>query len=94
MYLKYRYPPAFARLRGHLFFILLLNVFEVIAIHTMASKIPEKIAETTSSSHEVSTATSIDIAEAEAQGFDAAATKKLVRKLDWHLIPFLALIYL
>lgn len=30
----------------------------------------------------------------EAQGFDEAGTKKLVRKLDWHLIPFLSLIYL
>lgn len=30
----------------------------------------------------------------ESQGFDQKATKKLVRKLDWHLIPFLALIYL
>lgn len=30
----------------------------------------------------------------EAGGFDLGATKKLVRKLDWHLIPFLSLIYL
>lgn len=30
----------------------------------------------------------------ESQGFDAAATKKLLRKLDWHLIPFMSLIYL
>lgn len=41
-----------------------------------------------------SVATSVDISEREAQGFDASATKKLVRKLDWHLIPFLSLIYL
>lgn len=27
-------------------------------------------------------------------GFDAVATKKLLRKLDWHLVPFLALLYL
>ncbi|CAG8953906.1 hypothetical protein HYFRA_00010867 [Hymenoscyphus fraxineus] len=26
--------------------------------------------------------------------FDAAATAKLIRKIDWHLIPFLSLIYL
>lgn len=26
--------------------------------------------------------------------FDEAATKRLLRKLDWHLIPFLALLYL
>lgn len=30
----------------------------------------------------------------EAQGFDAAGTKKLLRKLDWHLVPFLSLLYL
>ncbi|KAH8650578.1 high-affinity nicotinic acid transporter [Tricladium varicosporioides] len=30
----------------------------------------------------------------ETPGFDAKATKKLIRKIDWHLIPFLALIYL
>lgn len=29
-----------------------------------------------------------------APAFDAKATKKLIRKIDWHLIPFLALIYL
>lgn len=27
-------------------------------------------------------------------GFDQSATKKLLRKLDWHLVPFLALLYL
>ncbi len=27
-------------------------------------------------------------------GFDEAATKRLIRKLDLHLIPFMALIYL
>lgn len=32
--------------------------------------------------------------DAEPQGFDAAGTKKLLRKLDWHLIPFMSLIYL
>lgn len=32
--------------------------------------------------------------EIESHGFDAAATKKLLRKLDWHLIPFMSLIYL
>jgi hypothetical protein len=40
--------------------------------------------------------TAIDVAagEVETQGFDAAATKKLLRKLDWHIIPFMSLIYL
>lgn len=32
--------------------------------------------------------------EVESQGFDQAATKKLLRKLDWHIIPFMSLIYL
>jgi hypothetical protein len=40
----------------------------------------------------VSGATSVDVIEA--QGFDIQTTKKLVLKLDWHLIPFLSLIYL
>jgi hypothetical protein len=31
---------------------------------------------------------------AETQGFDEKATKRLLRKIDWHLIPFLSLIYL
>ena len=30
----------------------------------------------------------------QSQPFDQAATKRLLRKLDWHLIPFLTLIYL
>lgn len=40
--------------------------------------------------------TTFDVAsgEVETQGFDQAATKKLLRKLDWHIIPFMSLIYL
>ena len=30
----------------------------------------------------------------ESNEFDAQGTKRLLRKLDWHLIPFLSLIYL
>ena len=30
----------------------------------------------------------------EAPQFDHARTKTLLRKLDWHLVPFLALLYL
>jgi hypothetical protein len=40
----------------------------------------------------LSSSNSLDLIEA--GGFDLRATKKLVRKLDWHLIPFLSLIYL
>ena len=32
--------------------------------------------------------------DVEPNGFDTVATKKLLRKLDWHLIPFMSLIYL
>jgi hypothetical protein len=35
---------------------------------------------------------SIEIAES--QPFDQNANKKLLRKLDWHIIPFMSLIYL
>jgi hypothetical protein len=40
--------------------------------------------------------TAVDIlsGDVETQGFDALATKKLLRKLDWHIIPFMSLIYL
>lgn len=41
---------------------------------------------------EISRPDSLDITEA--QGYDENATKKLLSKLDWHLIPFLSLIYL
>ncbi|KAG7124781.1 putative transporter like protein [Verticillium longisporum] len=40
---------------------------------------------------------SIDVdyaSDPERHGFDAQATKKLLRKIDWALIPFLALLYL
>ena len=30
----------------------------------------------------------------EPQGFDKLATKRLVRKIDWVLLPFLSLLYL
>jgi hypothetical protein len=30
----------------------------------------------------------------ETQGFDETATKRLLRKLDWNIIPFMSLIYL
>ena len=35
---------------------------------------------------------SIEIADSES--FDHHATKKLLRRLDWHIIPFMSLIYL
>jgi hypothetical protein len=40
--------------------------------------------------------TAVDIlaGDVETQGFDAPATKKLLRKLDWNIIPFMSLIYL
>jgi len=32
--------------------------------------------------------------EIETQGYSAVSTKTLLRKLDWHIIPFMSLIYL
>lgn len=40
----------------------------------------------------VSVGTSVE--DVETNGFDEVGTKKLLRKLDWHLIPFMSLIYL
>lgn len=39
-------------------------------------------------------AKSSDDGHIEAAGFDAAGTKKLLRKIDWTLVPFLAFLYL
>lgn len=36
----------------------------------------------------------VEITAAEAAGYDLSATKKLLRRLDWHIIPFMSLIYL
>lgn len=38
------------------------------------------------------TASVVEINEAVA--YDRSATKKLLRRLDWHIIPFMSLIYL
>jgi hypothetical protein len=53
---------------------------------------PTKVAEKNVGVLTVSASESVD--SIEAQGFDVARTKKLIGKLDWHLIPFLSLIYL
>lgn len=50
---------------------------------------PEKIAELAEESTKMSV---VDITET--AGYDHRATKKLLRKLDWHIIPFMSLIYL
>lgn len=42
----------------------------------------------------VGTSASNSVEYVEAQGFDEKATKKMIRRIDWHLIPFLSLIYL
>lgn len=49
-------------------------------------KITEKIG--------ISSTPDLSTGEIESQGFDNVATKKLLRKLDWHIIPFMSLIYL
>lgn len=43
--------------------------------------------------HEM-TADKLDSSSLESAGFDAAATKRLTRKIDWNLLPLLALLYL
>ena len=50
--------------------------------------------EKTASSETAVSLPSVGSGEVEAQGWDAANTKKLLRKLDWHIIPFMSLIYL
>jgi hypothetical protein len=53
--------------------------------------------EKTKTPHEVAVVSATpDIAdgEIETQGYDAVSTKTLLRKLDWHIIPFMSLIYL
>ncbi|KAF2795769.1 high-affinity nicotinic acid transporter [Melanomma pulvis-pyrius CBS 109.77] len=44
----------------------------------------------------VANETAVDVAagDLETQGFSATSTKTLLRKLDWHIIPFMSLIYL
>lgn len=51
-------------------------------------------AEKTTGKVDVSPTPDLSTGEVESQGFDHAATKKLLRKLDWHIIPFMSLIYL
>lgn len=46
------------------------------------------------STEETSAAASINIVDAELLGWDEKATKRLLRRLDWHIIPFMSLIYL
>jgi hypothetical protein len=58
----------------------------------MDHSVIEKVMNTNDDVVGKSASTSIEITEA--QGFDEQGTKKLIRKLDWHLIPFLSLIYL
>ncbi|KAF4626080.1 hypothetical protein G7Y89_g12080 [Cudoniella acicularis] len=46
-------------------------------------------------SHDPSSSSNSDLVMSpETPGFDKAATRKPLRKLDFHLIPFLALIYI
>ncbi|KAF2868157.1 high-affinity nicotinic acid transporter [Massariosphaeria phaeospora] len=42
----------------------------------------------------VAASSDILVGDVEPQGFDAKATKKLLRRQDWHIIPFMSLIYL
>jgi hypothetical protein len=44
--------------------------------------------------HSTATSVSNPREDLEPPQFDNARTKTLLRKLDWHLVPFLALLYL
>jgi hypothetical protein len=68
-----------------------------VLIFTMSEPSNEKLPSTVlpdevTEGEKTSDAASIHVAEA--QGFGAKETKRLLRKLDWHLIPFMSLIYL
>lgn len=43
---------------------------------------------------EVATTTEVGYGDIANPAYDHAATKKLLRRLDWHIIPFMSLIYL
>lgn len=43
---------------------------------------------------ETSATASVIVADVELQGWDQKATKRLLWRLDWHIIPFMSLIYL
>jgi hypothetical protein len=50
--------------------------------------------EKTSGRVDISSTPDLSTGEVESHGFDHVATRKLLRKLDWHIIPFMSLIYL
>jgi hypothetical protein len=52
----------------------------------------KKVAVPVEESLEVSAGESVEYVEA--QGWDASATKRLLRRLDWHILPIMSLIYL
>jgi hypothetical protein len=60
------------------------------AIHT--DKIDLRSGSYREKSQRLAASSSTDTPQAEP--FDEVATKRLLRKIDWHLIPFAALIYL
>ena len=53
----------------------------------------ENISGTTEENEKVLTL-SVTPSDTEIQGWDAHNTKRLLRKMDWHIIPFMSLIYL
>lgn len=61
------------------------------AFETSTPELPEK---TMKAQHADGATTPSTMEAAEGPFFDAARTKKLLRKMDWHLVPFLALLYL
>jgi hypothetical protein len=86
-YLDRPFPSAVScRLSTTLYPTMSTNAFE-----TSMPELPEK---TMKAQHADGATTPSTMEAAEGPLFDAARTKKLLRKMDWHLVPFLALLYL
>lgn len=59
-------------------------------MHSQDSSIEQK----DMAKHAVGDVTPDSLESADRPGFDPKRTKKLLRKLDWNIVPFLALLYL
>lgn len=73
------------------------NLSRTVVAPAMASVLNEKIPSTVLGDEVVKSekkSDNVSLHVAEAQGFDEKETFRLLRKLDWHLIPFMSLIYL
>jgi len=63
-------------------------------VQQIQNPMAEQEAKVIQSAEETSAAASVDLVDQEAQGWDEQATRRLLRRLDWHIIPIMSLIYL